>query len=155
MRAASEKTTRMGRTMYLCLGLAAVAAMAVLLSLAAFADPAEARKHKKSSAQIVFDSDRTSGEGVNNPTGDSEIFVMKPDGTNVRQITFNTVDDYSPIVSPDLTKIAFVSERVQQSNPEGDPEIYLMNADGSGQRNLTNTAVDINEFEFDFVKAKR
>ncbi len=37
---------------------------------------------------------RLGGTGVNNPTGDSEIFIMNPDGTSVRQLTFDEATDY-------------------------------------------------------------
>ena len=130
---------RAGRSSTFVVGLAAMLA-ALLVALAGVADTAKAKKKKgKNSGQIVFDSDRTTGEGVNNPTGDKEIFVMKPDGTHVRQITFNTAHDYSPTVSPNLEKIAFISEGIQQSNPEGDVEVYLMNIDGSAKPGLTVT----------------
>jgi WD40-like Beta Propeller Repeat len=146
MKAAIEETTRMGRTMASFL---ATALAALLLVLAATADTAEAEEEKEK--KIVFTSDRTSGAGVNNPTGDEEIFVMDPDGTDLQQLTFNTVTDFSPTLSPDGEKIAFVRAGVQTSNLQGDFEIYLMNAlDGSAQNNLTDTNGDIDDFDPDF-----
>ena len=50
---------------------------------------------------IAFTSDRTTGQGVRNPTGDSEIFTVRPDGTGLRQLTFNQADDYAPDYSSD------------------------------------------------------
>ena len=41
------------------------------------------------SVKAASASNRTTGQGVNNPTGDSEIFRMNPDGTGVRQLTTN------------------------------------------------------------------
>ena len=89
--------------------------------------------------KIVFVSDRTTGTGVNNPTGDTEIFKMNPDGTGVRQLTFNGVTDSRPTLSPDGKNIAYESDGIQPSNPEGDSEVYRVNAlDGTGKVNLSN-----------------
>jgi hypothetical protein len=90
--------------------------------------------------KVVFASSRTTGSGVNNPTGDFEIFRMNADGSGVRQLTSNKATDYGPVLSPDGTKVAYQSEGEQTSNPEGDPEIYRMSTtlDGTAKKNLTN-----------------
>jgi Tol biopolymer transport system component len=67
-----------------------------------------------------------------NETLDREIFVVRPDGSGLRNLTRNPSIDQSPQWSPDGRRIAFVSDR------DGDEEIYVMNRDGSGQRNLTH-----------------
>ena len=36
--------------------------------------------------KIVLQSNRTTGTGVHNRTGDDEIFTMSPDGTGVTQL---------------------------------------------------------------------
>jgi Tol biopolymer transport system component len=59
------------------------------------------------------------------------IFTIKPDGSNQKKLTNNTLDT-APAWSPDGTKIAF------QSNRDGHGEIYVMNADGSSQTRKTN-----------------
>ena len=41
--------------------------------------------------------------------GDREIYVMNADGTNIRQLTHNTLWDEGPAWSPDGTKLAFSS----------------------------------------------
>lgn len=51
--------------------------------------------------KIAFQSDRTTGPNVHNPTGDFEIFTINPDGTGLAQITDNTFDDTDPAFSPD------------------------------------------------------
>ena len=56
---------------------------------------------------------------------DWEIFVMNPDGSEVRQLTDNDGWDWSPAWSPDGKHIAFSSDR------DGDREIFVMNADGT------------------------
>jgi len=104
-----------------------------------------------SSDKIVFVSNRTTGKGVDNPTGDTEIFRMNPNGTGARQLTFNAEHDVEPTLSPDGTKIAYMSRGDQTSNPEGDWEIYVMNAaDGSGNRNLTDNGAGVDDLVPDF-----
>ena len=122
-------------------GLALGVALASVVALGGTAREADAAFVEKT----VFTSDRTTGAGVDNPTGDYEIFKMNPDGTGVKQLTFNEIDDWHPILSPDGKKIAYESEGVQDSNPQGDFEIYTMNAlDGSGNTNLTyNDSYDL------------
>ena len=64
--------------------------------------------------------------------GDSEVFVMNTDGTQVRQLTDNDVSDGTPAWSPDGKHIAFMSTR------DGDLEVFVMNADGTEVRQLTD-----------------
>jgi Tol biopolymer transport system component len=124
------------------LGLGLGVAMAGVVALAGVAQQADAAaSHEK----IVFVSERTTGKGVSNPTGDAEIFRMNPNGTGVRQLTFNTAEDFGPTLSPDGQKIAYESIGSQPSNPEGDFEVYVMNTDGSGNTNLTNNLAIIND----------
>jgi hypothetical protein len=66
-------------------------------------------------------------------SGNNEIFVVKPDGTGLIQLTHNTATDDEPSWSPDGTSIAFVSNRA------GTFEIYAMNANGSGVTQLTQS----------------
>jgi Tol biopolymer transport system component len=103
--------------------------------------------HAATTNKIFFASNRTTGTGVNNPTGDYEIFKMNPDRTGVKQLTTNKVDDVGPALSPDGTKVAYISTGKQTSNPEGDYEVYVMDAsDGRGKKNLSNNGTDVNEF---------
>jgi Tol biopolymer transport system component len=112
-------------------------ALAGAVALAGPAHQADAASPEK----VVFVSERTTGKGVNNPTGDAEIFRMNPNGTGVRQLTFNQVFDTTPHLTPDGQKVVYQSRDSQPSNPEGDDEVYVMNAsDGSAKKNLTNNA---------------
>ena len=89
--------------------------------------------------KLVFISTRTTGTGVDNPTGDNEIFTINPDGTGLKQLTVNTVDDREPVLSPDGKKVAYTSQGDPTTNPGGDYEVYLMNAsDGKGKKTLSN-----------------
>jgi len=72
----------------------------------------------------------------NSPSGLHEIYTMKPDGTERKQLTNNQAFDTSPAYSPDGKEIAFVSQREGQEGGK----IYTMNAkDGSAQKNLSGS----------------
>ena len=67
------------------------------------------------------------------PDGTLAICSAKTDGTDVRTIVMessSTILDFAPALSPDGTKIAFVSNR------DGRDQVYLANADGSGSQKL-------------------
>lgn len=67
--------------------------------------------------------------------GDSELYAIRPDGSDLRRLTSNRTEDFFPVLSPDGTKIAFVSSR------DGDDDIYVMNRDGSRLRQLTRNSL--------------
>jgi TolB protein len=77
-------------------------------------------------SRIAFQSNRT---------GNNEIFLMNPDGTDVLQLTSHAATDAAPEWSPDGERIAF------QSNRDGNDDIWVMNADGSGLVQLTDNDV--------------
>ncbi len=81
---------------------------------------------------IVFNS---SGDPLGtNPERDFEIFTMDIDGSNVQQITFNSVLDSGPKWSPDCSMISYNS-----LDAGGSLDVHRINADGTGDVNLTNT----------------
>jgi Tol biopolymer transport system component/Tfp pilus assembly protein PilF len=97
-------------------------------SLEKLAPIPESAAGPETDARIVFASRRD---------GNTEIYTMNADGSNLQRLTDNPALDSDPVWSPDGERIAFVSER------DGNPEIYLMDADGSNVTRLTDhPAVD-------------
>src|SRR5438552_3993264 len=66
---------------------------------------------------------------------DWEIYTMRPDGSSVRKLTNNLLDDSAPVWSPNGHQIAFRSER------SGNPEIYVMDANGRHVRRITHSSL--------------
>lgn len=62
----------------------------------------------------------------------SQIYVMLPDGTGGRRLSFSNNLDYDPRWSPDSSTIAFVRQLPRRET------IWLMNADGSNPRFLAD-----------------
>src|SRR5215218_8671339 len=118
--------------------LAAALMLAVIfLVLVAHIESAEAA-FPGANGKIVFNSNRTTGEGVDNPTGDLEIFTMNKDTTGLTQLTNNTTSDGAPSFSGDGSTIVFTSQR------DGNSEIYTMDSDGSDQtRRTDNTSTEL------------
>lgn len=60
------------------------------------------------------------------------VATVNPDGTNLQVLTAGNHINWYPEFSPDMTKIAFASNR------DGDWELYVMDADGSNETRITN-----------------
>ncbi len=74
---------------------------------------------------------------VSTRTGSGQVWLMNADGSNQRQLTFDTSDkDQVPDWKPDGTQIAY----------ECAPAICVMNADGSDQRQLTTPSGQEDDF---------
>ena len=74
-----------------------------------------------------------SGIGKN---GNPDIFTIRLDGSDQREITFSQAVDTDPTWSGDGTKIAF------ETNRNGNFDLYSANADGSNATPLTNSSLD-------------
>jgi TolB protein len=82
----------------------------------------------------VFSPDGTRIAFISNrdQAGNTEVYVMNVDGSNVQRLTNNPAADTTPTWNPQGTQIAFVSDR------SGSPQIWVMGVDGLGQRQLTH-----------------
>ena len=78
-------------------------------------------------AKIVFASDIT---------GNLDIYLMNPDGSEVAQLTQHQSRDYAPVFSPTGEHILFVSHR------DGQRDVFLMDADGQNVKRVFKSAAD-------------
>jgi len=77
--------------------------------------------------QIVYQSNRG---------GRAQLYVINLDGTGRRQLTSGEVPNTQPDVSPDGSRVLFVSLR-QGEGSQRSYDIWQMNIDGTGERRLT------------------
>lgn len=70
-------------------------------------------------------------------SGRWDIWIMQPDGTNQKQLTFNAGSNRMPTVSSDGRYIVFVSDRT------GTDHIWRMDIDGGNPKELTHTDGDV------------
>jgi len=88
----------------------------------------EPKKNPSNDRLIAFTSEKS---------GNAEIYTMKPDGSDLKNLTNNPLaKDINPVWSPDGKRIAYESEL------SGFMQIYLMNADGSHVTQLTSDQAD-------------
>lgn len=88
--------------------------------------------------KIVFSASSSIGAKL-------DIFIMDADGQNRRNLTQNSITtDHQPAVSPDMNKIAFISNTDKLDEPSRfkQRELYVMNCDGSNIIRLTNDLHD-------------
>ena len=74
--------------------------------------------------KIIFSSNRD---------GNSEIYMMNPDGSQQVRLTNHRARDFYPVCSPTGEEILFVSDR------SGERDLYIMRADGLGVRPVFRT----------------
>lgn len=92
------------------------------------------------------DGQRILYRGSQGATHALQICSVNVDGSDIRVI-FSEPDTLSffPTLSPDATKIAFVTDRDADTDNPGDTEIYVIDVDGGNLRRVTNDdATDTN-----------
>ena len=72
---------------------------------------------------------------LSNRGGDPDVYTMRPNGSSVRQLTFNDADEFRPNWSPDSRMITFTSSQAGECC-----DIYVVRANGGDQTNLTNSS---------------
>jgi Tol biopolymer transport system component/DNA-binding winged helix-turn-helix (wHTH) protein len=80
---------------------------------------------------VVFDEDR------NGSFDNYNIYRMRPDGSDLQQLTFGSANNTDPTVSPDGETIVFVSSR------SGKSQLWRMSIDGSNLAQLTDLTYDV------------
>ena len=81
--------------------------------------------------QPAFSPDRTTIVFSSNRQGDFDLFLMDPDGQNLRRITTQPGADSDPAWTPDGKRIVYTATR------NGASQIISINPDGSDPRQLT------------------
>ena len=74
--------------------------------------------------------------------GNAEIYTMKTDGSDVKQLTHSSGSEYNVIWRPDGAKIAFLSAE------NGSSQIWEMNPDGSDKKQISKEETDIEGFKY-------
>jgi Tol biopolymer transport system component len=120
-------------------GLALVGALiAGFAALVALAGPLLAQTSSSDPGRIVFSSDRNATSG-----NSSDLYTMKPDGTDVQRLTNRLGYEWWPSISHDGKKVAFMGNA-----PSGYHDIYTVDAaeeaDESQVTNVTKNATNDN-----------
>lgn len=91
--------------------------------------------------KIVFQSPRetpTNPAPPGFPGPDHELFLMDPDGSSVRQITFNELDDELPAWSPNGREIVFQRD-LDRVRGQIDYDVIALDLSSGRERNLTRS----------------
>jgi hypothetical protein len=71
----------------------------------------------------------------------AQLVSMRPDGSDFQRVLSSNANDYNPAVSPDGTKVAFVSDR------DGNQDLYLINLGSNAEpTRLTDTVGCVNQY---------
>jgi TolB protein len=100
-------------------------------SLSASRQPAPVANYKGSNSAPAWSPDGRQLAVVLTKDGGSQVYLMKPDGSDLRRITFSGTIDTEPFFTPDGQSIYFTSDR------GGSPQIYRMPAGGGDATRIT------------------
>jgi TolB protein len=100
-------------------------------SLTASKQPAPVANYRGSNSAPAWSPDGKQLAVVLSKDGPSQIYLMNPDGSNVRRITHSGAIDTEPFFSPDGQFLYFTSDR------GGSPQVYRMPAQGGDAVRLT------------------
>jgi TolB protein len=100
-------------------------------SLTASKQPAPVANYRGSNSAPAWSPDGKQLAVVLSKDGPSQIYLMNPDGSNVRRITHSGAIDTEPYYSADGQFIYFTSDR------GGSPQVYRMPAQGGDATRLT------------------
>ena len=73
--------------------------------------------------------------------GNSEIYIMNPDGSEQMNLTQHPAIDLQAVWSPTGEQILFISNR-RDFRPRGNRDLYLMNPDGSNVRRVFKRKIE-------------
>ncbi len=95
--------------------------------------PNDGPEYSPDGKTIYFSSERAA-----KVAGHAQCFRMRPDGTEIEQLTFDERVNWFPHVSPDGGSVVFISYPPGTTGhpPNKDVILRFMNADGSGQRDI-------------------
>jgi len=94
--------------------------------------------------RLAFDSNRTDHTPGSSTKRVNDVFVMRPDGTQVKKLTGSNAASGDAAWSASGRLIAFDSDR---RNRKGFSAIYLMNANGHRIRRVTKPARPLSDYE--------
>jgi TolB protein len=100
-------------------------------SLSASKQPAPVAAYRGSNSAPGWSPDGKTLAAVLTRDGTSQIYLMNPDGSNLRKITSSSAIDTEPFFTPDGQSIYFTSDR------GGSPQIYKMAASGGEPARIT------------------
>ncbi len=92
---------------------------------------------------IAFAAVRDTTSSFDTTLGNSNIYIMRPDGSRTRRLTTNLGEDYTPAWSPDSRSLVYAAQNIQH----GLMELMIMDVDceiiGGCQRLLFSDVVDL------------
>jgi len=100
-------------------------------SLSASKQPAPVANYRGSNSAPAWSPDGKQLAAVLTKDGTSQIYLMSPDGGNLRRLTVSQAIDTEPFFTPDGQSIYFTSDR------GGSPQIYRMPASGGEPVRMT------------------